>query len=165
MIDSVRYLVKYNAKNLPQSGLRELKTGKDSLMHLTNYLFFTTACEQALSFYAMCGIGEIVEMKRHGDHGEAVSSSMRGKVMHAFFKGEGVAFYASDNQDAEPMRGSAMMFTLSDQTVATALFSKMANGGVITTPLDIQPWGDLYGKLTDKFGVQWMFNCTMDKPN
>ena len=24
----------------------------------------------------------------------------------------------------------------------------------------IQPWGDYYGKLTDRFGVQWMLNCT-----
>jgi PhnB protein len=23
----------------------------------------------------------------------------------------------------------------------------------------MQPWGDYYGKLTDRFGVQWMFNC------
>ena len=22
-----------------------------------------------------------------------------------------------------------------------------------------QPWGSYYGKLTDKFGVQWMLNC------
>jgi PhnB protein len=26
--------------------------------------------------------------------------------------------------------------------------------------LGIQPWGDYYGKLTDRFGVQWMLNCT-----
>jgi PhnB protein len=32
----------------------------------------------------------------------------------------------------------------------------------IITPLSIQPWGDYYGKLTDKFGVQWMFNCTIE---
>ena len=37
---------------------------------------------------------------------------------------------------------------------------KMANaaGGRITTPLGIQPWGSYYGKLTDKFGVQWMLD-------
>ncbi|MEO8006653.1 MAG: VOC family protein, partial [Betaproteobacteria bacterium] len=40
------------------------------------------------------------------------------------------------------------------------LFTRLANGGRITTPLAIQPWGDYFGKLTDKFGVQWMFNCT-----
>ncbi len=23
----------------------------------------------------------------------------------------------------------------------------------------VQPWGGYFGKLTDRFGVQWMFNC------
>jgi PhnB protein len=152
-------------KTPDQTELREFKTMKDSLMQLTNYFFFTTTCEEALSFYEMVGLGEIVEFKRHGDHGESVTGSMQGKVMHALFKGQGVSFYASDNQDAEPMRGSAMMFTLSDQNVTRALFAKMANGGKVTTPMDIQPWGDLYGKLTDKFGVQWMFNCSINQPD
>ena len=31
----------------------------------------------------------------------------------------------------------------------------------MTTALGIQPWGDYYGKLTDRFGVQWMLNCTL----
>jgi len=30
----------------------------------------------------------------------------------------------------------------------------------ITTALGVQPWGDYYGKLTDRFGVQWMLNCS-----
>jgi PhnB protein len=37
----------------------------------------------------------------------------------------------------------------------------MAVGGKVTTALGIQPWGDYYGKLTDRFGVQWMLNCTV----
>ena len=38
-------------------------------------------------------------------------------------------------------------------------FFRLAEGGRITTPLGIQPWGDYYGKLTDRFGVQWMLDC------
>jgi len=40
------------------------------------------------------------------------------------------------------------------------LFARVGEGGRVTTPLAVQPWGDFYGKLTDGFGVQWMFNCT-----
>ena len=39
------------------------------------------------------------------------------------------------------------------------LFAQLADGGTITTPLGMQPWGDYYGKVTDQFGVQWMLNC------
>lgn len=129
-------------------------------MQLSNYLFFTTSCEQALAFYTQCGLGAAVFAVRHGQDGTPVrGESMRGKIMHAKFEGPGVRFFASDNDDAEPMRGSAMMFELDDQEATRSLFNALANGGKVTTPLAIQPWGDYFGKLTDRFGVQWMFNC------
>jgi PhnB protein len=130
-------------------------------MQLSNYLFFTTTCEQALDFYANCGLGAVVVAIRYGENGMPVRTEpMRGKIMHARFEGPGVRFFASDNDDAEPMRGSAMMFELDDQGQTRRLFDGLAEGGQVTTPLAVQPWGDYYGKLTDRFGVQWMFNCT-----
>ena len=87
------------------------------------------------------------------------TESMRGKIMHAEFEGAGVRFFASDNDDAEPMKGSALIFFLNDRNQTKVLFGRLAQGGQITTPLGMQPWGDYYGKLTDQFGVQWMFNC------
>ena len=129
-------------------------------MQLANYLFFTTTCEPALAFYTQCGLGRVVEMVRIGDKGMPVKNEkMRGKIMHAKFEGPGVLFYASDNDDAEPMRGSAHMLLMDDRAQTLALFNRLAEGGNITTPLGIQPWGDYYGKLTDKFGVQWMLDC------
>lgn len=40
-----------------------------------------------------------------------------------------------------------------------ALFAKLSVGGNVTMPLEDMFWGDYYGSLVDKFGVQWMFNC------
>lgn len=129
-------------------------------MRLSNYLFFTDSCEQALAFYAECGLGQIVEMLRYGQDGIPVNSeAMRGKIMHARFEGKGVAFYASDNDDAEPMRGSAHHLAMDDRHSTDRLFEALAAGGTVATKLGIQPWGDYYGKLTDRFGVQWMLNC------
>jgi PhnB protein len=45
-----------------------------------------------------------------------------------------------------------------------AIFERLAEGGTVTTALGIQPWGDYYGKLTDKFGVQWMLNFHAGTP-
>jgi len=131
-------------------------------MQLSNYLFFTTNCEAALAFYAECGLGRIVDMLRYGENGmPAGSAAMRGKIMHAKFEGPGVLFYASDNDDAEPMRGSAHILMMDDRAQTRKLFERMAVGGNVTTALGIQPWGDYYGKLTDRFGVQWMMNCAV----
>jgi PhnB protein len=59
------------------------------------------------------------------------------------------------------MRGSAHILMMHDREQTTALFERMARGGKVTTKLGLQPWGDYYGKLTDRFGVQWMLNCTV----
>ena len=129
-------------------------------MQLSNYLFFTTTCEQALAFYEHCGLGRVVERLRIGENGMPVrNEAMRGKIMHAKFEGPGVLFYASDNDDAEPMRGSAHILMLEDRARTDKLFASLGEGGRVTTPLAVQPWGDYYGKLTDRFGVQWMLNC------
>ena len=130
-------------------------------MQLSNYLFFTTCCEQALAFYTSCGLGKVTELKRYGRDGKPPTAAMDGKVMHARFEGPGVLFYASDNHDAEPMRGSAHILMLEDRGETERLFGHLADGGKVTTPLAIQPWGDYYGKLTDRFGVQWMLNCRL----
>ncbi|MBY4591197.1 MULTISPECIES: VOC family protein [Rhizobium] len=129
-------------------------------MQLANYLFFSTGCEEALAFYAECGLGRVTQLKRQGANGMPVASeAMRGKVMHARFEGPGILFFASDNHDAEPMRGSAHMLIMDDRDRTEELFAQLAEGGRITTPLAVQPWESYYGKLTDRFGVQWMLDC------
>ncbi len=132
----------------------------DAGVRLSNYLFFTNQCEPALTFYTECGLGHVAAITRFGDGGRPVTNpAMRGKVLHALFEGSGVRFYASDNDDAEPMRGSAHILMMEDREWTAALFARLGAGGRVTTPLAVQSWGDFYGKLTDRFGIQWMLNC------
>jgi PhnB protein len=110
-------------------------------MQLANYLFFTTTCEQALAFYTRCGLGTVTQMMRYGAEGMPVPTpEMQGKIMHARFEGAGVLFYASDNHDAEPMRGSAHLLMIDSRESTDRLFAQLADGGTITTPLGMQPW-------------------------
>lgn len=39
------------------------------------------------------------------------------------------------------------------------LFEALSAGGKVTMDLQDMFWGAYYGSCTDKFGVQWMFNC------
>ena len=43
------------------------------------------------------------------------------------------------------------------------LFDALSDGGKVTMELQDMFWGDYYGSCTDKFGVQWMFNCAEKK--
>ncbi|ENN87792.1 hypothetical protein RHSP_47451 [Rhizobium freirei PRF 81] len=129
-------------------------------MQLANYLFFTTHCEEALAFYTACGLGQVTLLVRHGANGMSIADeSLRGRVMHARFEGPGVLFFASDNHDAEPMRGSAHILVIDDRASTDRIFALLADGATVTTPLGLQPWGSYYGKLTDRYGVQWMIDC------
>ena len=92
-------------------------------MRLSPSLFFTTNCEPALAFYEQCGLGRGTILLRWGDNGMPVrTEAMRGKVLHARFEGPGVLFHASDNDDAEPMKGSALMLEFDDQAKMRKLF-------------------------------------------
>ena len=42
---------------------------------------------------------------------------------------------------------------------ADALFAALSAGGSVEQPLEEMFWGDYFGSLVDKFGVQWMVNC------
>jgi len=60
---------------------------------------------------------------------------MRGKVLHVQFAGRGVLFFASDNDDAESMKGSALMVEMNDLPRPRALFERIAERGTVTVPL------------------------------
>jgi PhnB protein len=138
-----------------------MDVNEGSIMRLSPSLFFTTNCQEALTFYEQCGLGRGTVLLRWGENNMPVrTEAMRGKILHARFEGPGVLFYASDNDDAEPMKGSALMLELDDPAAMRGLFGRMAAGGVITVPLARQYWGTDFGMLVDAFGVQWMFNCS-----
>lgn len=40
------------------------------------------------------------------------------------------------------------------------LFNALSAGGEVTMELQDMFWGDYFGTCTDKFGVQWMLNCS-----
>lgn len=57
-----------------------------------------------------------------------------------------------------PVRGSAysLLYTTDTHDEARALAEKLlAGGGTVGMPLEVAPWGDLYGQVFDRFGVMW----------
>jgi PhnB protein len=58
--------------------------------------------------------------------------------------------------------GNNMYINLSPDTrkETKRLFEALADGGAVEQELQDMFWGDLYGSCKDKFGVEWMFNCS-----
>ena len=40
------------------------------------------------------------------------------------------------------------------------LFTTLSGGGKVEMELQYMSWGDYFGSCTDKYGVQWMVNCS-----
>ena len=57
--------------------------------------------------------------------------------------------------------GNNIYISLEPDTKAETkkLFDALSAGGKVTMELQVMFWGAYYGSCTDKFGVQWMFNC------
>jgi len=62
-------------------------------------------------------------------------------------------------------QGNNVHINLEPDTRAEAerLFKALSDGGNVEMPLQDMFWGDYFGSFTDKFGVNWMVNCSEKK--
>jgi PhnB protein len=58
--------------------------------------------------------------------------------------------------------GNNVSINLQPDTRAEAkrLFDALSEGGKVDMPLQDMFWGDYFGALVDRFGTQWMINCS-----
>ena len=85
-------------------------------------------------------------------------------IMHAQLEDEnGIVLMASDTPGRMEYRpGTNMSISLSGDNEAElkGYFEKLSAGGTVTMPLEKAMWGDWFGMLIDKFGVQWLVNIS-----
>lgn len=132
-------------------------------MTLTPYIMFPGNCEAALNFYVQALQGEIRDLSRfEGSPAEGMSTDKQ-KVMHAHFAARGVFFMASDGGNESAPGGMVhLSLNFEEGGQIDTVFNALGEGGKVTMPLQDTFWGARFGMLTDKFGVNWMFNY--DKP-
>lgn len=125
---------------------------------LTPYLGFQGQAREAMEFYASVLGGALNVMTFADMGGMGMPEDQHGLVMHAeLMVNEGVTLMGSDHPGDAPVNGTV---TLSgdDDTTLRAWFAGLAQDGEITFALEVAPWGDAFGQLTDKFGIAWMMN-------
>ncbi len=118
------------------------------------YIFFAGTCEEAMEFYQEIFGGELHAVP-FGDE----SPDMAGLLMHARLDGE-VSLLASDSTLADVHGHGKIHLSLSgpDEEKLRRWFDLLSEGGEVRSPLKKESWGDVYGNLVDKFGVNWMVN-------
>lgn len=135
-------------------------------MKIYPYLNFPGNAEEAMTFYAKALGGELTEVHRFGmmPGSESMPEEAKNKVMHVGLDLPGGAkIMASDTMEGmgpPHVAGTNMSISVHPESreEAKRFFDALAEGGEVGMPLEDQFWGDYYGHLTDRFGIQWMIN-------
>ncbi|MBD2753241.1 VOC family protein [Spirosoma validum] len=135
---------------------------------LNPYLFFDGNCREAMEFYKSVFGGELV-LTTFGEgpadaHAEpkANSADVKDQIMHARLSGD-VVLLASDNPNGTEARNSnpfSLSLEGSDEQRLQTYFNKLSENGKVTAPLTRQFWGDVFGMVTDQFGINWMVSIS-----
>lgn len=129
------------------------------------YIAFKGNCEEAVNFYVKNLGAEVLYISRYGE------SPMKGqapddKIMHCTLKIGDTMIMACDSmfEGHETIVGNNISLAVGTDNAASAdaMFEKMSDGANVTMPMQETFWAERFGMLTDKFGINWMFDC--DKP-
>ncbi|MCI2237015.1 VOC family protein [Paenibacillus sp. TRM 82003] len=131
---------------------------------LSPYVSLPGTAREALAFYRSVLGGE-VSTSTFGEFGGGGAEGVDPDgVMHGQLDTpSGFTLMVSDAvAGTSPATGSNIALCLfgDDLEQLRGFFDGLAEGGEVTTPLEVQVWGDPYGALTDRFGVDWMVNAS-----
>jgi PhnB protein len=130
---------------------------------LNPYLNFDGNAREAIEFYKDVFGGELNVMT-FGDMGAAEheGTPIPGDgVMHAqLTTDQGFTLMASDNPPGITGQTPNGHISLSgdEDDVLRGYFEKLSEGGTVDVPLETQMWGDTFGQVKDRFGVNWLVN-------
>jgi len=131
---------------------------------LNVYLTFDGDCRAALDFYAKAfGVEfpDVMTMDQYPDGG--IAREDEGRIMHAELPVFGGRLMASDcASGSDFVKGTNVAITLgtSDRDEIERVFAALADGGRITMPLGKTFFSELYGMVTDRFGITWQLSLS-----
>ena len=143
------------------------------MARVSTYLNFTNKTEEAFNFYKSVFGGEfggngVVRFADLPDDSDAppVTGDAENLVMHVELPILGnhilMGTDAPESMGFKLKPGDNVHINLEPDTreETERLFEALSKGGTITMKLQDMFWGAYYGSCTDKYGINWMFNCS-----
>src|SRR5690606_16369325 len=134
---------------------------------LNPYLSFRSGAKDALAFYRSALGGELDISTFGGFPMEGMTTPDEDKdlVMHGQLDTPGgLTIMAADTPSfmeyVAPTSGVTVALTggPEDHDYIAGAYEKLSDGATPGQPLELAPWGDWYGSLTDRYGITWMFD-------
>lgn len=142
------------------------------MARVSTYLNFPRNTEEAFNFYKSVFGGEFGNggIARFGDIPQQegmpkMAEEDKNLVMHIELPILGghvlMATDAPESMGFKVNFGNNSYINLEPDTKSETnkLFDALSEDGIVTMELQDMFWGGYYGSCTDKFGVNWMFNC------
>jgi len=137
------------------------------MTQISAYVNFDGNCRQAMEFYKECLGGELIIQTIGGSPMETqCPAAMKDQVLHSSLTKSGLLLMGSDMVGPDGFnKGNniALSVNCSSEEEINTFYSNLSSGGKILDPLKKQFWGAIFGCLTDKFGIRWMFNYEESK--
>lgn len=140
------------------------------------YLNFANQTEEAFLFYQSVFGGEFSGggVARFGDFPPSdgqppIAEENKNLIMHIELPIlNAIKLMGTDAPESmgfKVVKGNNVHINLDPDSKAEAkkLFDALSFGGEVSMPLQDTFWGAYYGSCADKFGINWMINCTAEK--
>jgi PhnB protein len=130
---------------------------------LNPYISFRDNAREAMEFYQRVFGGELT-MTTFKEYDVGTDPSEADKIMHAMLQApNGMVLMGADTpMEMEHTPGNTLSISLSgdDEPELRGYYDKLREGGVETMPMEKAPWGDSFGMVRDRFGVDWLVNIS-----
>lgn len=126
----------------------------------TPYLILGGKARAAIALYERALGARTEELRRFGDMDDSCPEARKEDVMHAALRvGEALLMLSDGPDNPRPTSGGTVSVALDfqDGDEMRRSFDALAADGHVIQPIFDAPWGDLFGVVTDAFGVNWMF--------
>lgn len=140
-------------------------------MRISVYLTFNGNCREAMEFYQSC-LGGTLSFQTVGDapFSADLPARMRHSILHSSLVNQYLTLSGSDmvpDDGYRPGNSVSLLLQCQSEEELRNCYSKLADGGRETHPLEKTFWGDLFGNLKDKYGHHWLLQCKeeMIKPH
>ena len=129
---------------------------------MSPYLNFAGNAREAMEYYHGIFGGELT-VTTFADFG--MENMPPEGTMHAELATDAFKLYASDAMPgAETTWGGTrnyIAFMGDDVDTLKGWYDALLADGSAGMPLEKQVWGDMYGDVKDKYGIEWMFNIAL----
>jgi PhnB protein len=133
---------------------------------LNPYIGFKDNARAAMEFYKMVFGGKLT-ISTFKEFQAPVEPDEENLVMHGMLVvDDGLTLMAADtprHMEYKPGNNISISLSGDDESALQGYFAKLSEGGSVVQPLTKAPWGDAFGMLTDKFGIQWLVNISGKK--